>query len=436
MSLSGALSAAVSGLRAQSAQMAAVGENIANASTVAYKTRGVDFRSLVVGNSTRSGISGGGVLFSTSQNIKSQGLIQATSSSTDVAINGQGFFVVSDDLANQPSGYTYSRNGNFRTDDQGFLINTEGYYLMGQRTDDTGAVTALNSNDLNSVEPINVNAISGTAQATSIARFDLNLPADAPIFDPLNPGAGGQYRNSFEINDSLGVSHSVQVEWTKTGINQWSASYSDPVQANTNPAVTTGALTNNNIDITFNGDGSIASFNPDPPELEITWANGATAPQTVALDLGTVGLKDGVTQQASNTATPDMEIFLIDQDGVRFGQLSGVDIDNSGLVTAFFENGVRLPVYQIPVATFPNPNGLIQVNGSIYDEAETAGNLNLRRPGQGSAGEILANSLELSTTDTSEEFNKMIVSQQAYSSAAQVVSTADELFDELIAAVR
>ena len=122
---------------------------------------------------------------------------------------------------------------------------------MGQRTDDTGAVTALNSNDLNSVEPINVNAISGTAQATSIARFDLNLPADAPIFDPLNPGAGGQYRNSFEINDSLGVSHSVQVEWTKTGINQWSASYSDPVQANTNPAVTTGALTNNNIDIIF-----------------------------------------------------------------------------------------------------------------------------------------------------------------------------------------
>ena len=432
MSLTGALASAVSGLRAQSAQMAAVGENIANTSTIAYKTRNVDFRSLVVGNTTRSGLSSGGVVFSTYQKIGSQGLIQTTDSVTDIAINGNGFFVVSDDLNNQPSGYTYSRNGNFRTDDEGFLINTEGYYLLGQRTDDQGLVTALNSNDLNSVEPININAISGTAQATTEVRFDLNLPADAAALDT--------YQNSIEVNDSLGVSHSITITWLKQAANQWRATFSQPIQPNSNPPVVTGALTtagvDDFIDITFNGDGSINAFSMNPPQLNITgWTSGANN-QTIDLDMGTVGLTDGITQFSANGATPDLEIFLIDQDGVRFGQLSGVDINNEGIVTAFFENGVRLPVFQVPIATFPNPNGLTPINGTIYDEAEEAGNLNLRRPNQGNAGGIVASAVELSTTDTSEEFNKMIVAQQAYSSAAQVVNTADELFDELIAAVR
>jgi flagellar hook protein FlgE len=90
----------------------------------------------------------------------------------------------------------------------------------------------------------------------------------------------------------------------------------------------------------------------------------------------------------------------------------------------------------VPIATFPNPNGLTHVNGTVYDENEAAGNYNLRLPGQGNAGSIVANALEQSTTDTSEEFNKMIIAQQAYSSAAQVVSTVDEMFQELISAVR
>jgi flagellar hook protein FlgE len=278
-----------------------------------------------------------------------------------------------------------------------------------------------------------VNAIAGTAQATSIARFDLNLPADAL--------AGDSYQNSFEINDSLGVSHSVTATWVKNGANDWTVTFADPVQVSTgatSASLLTGhaAPNDHSIDITFNGDGSIASFVPAVTELQISGYTSGANNQTVALDLGTVGQTDGVTQFSANTATPDMEIFLIDQDGVRFGQLSGVEIDNAGLVTAYFENGVRLPVYQIPIATFPNPNGLNHINGTIYDEAETAGNLNLRTPGQGNAGTIIASALELSTTDTSEEFNKMIVAQQAYSSAAQVVSTASDMFDELIASVR
>lgn len=434
MSLNGALNASVSGLRAQSAAIAAVSENIANASTTAYKTREMSFQSLVTGNQTKSGLSSGGVVFNSYQNIDNQGQIQAYDKSTYIAINGNGFFVVTDDVANQPSGYTYTRNGSFATDAAGFLVNSEGYYLLGQRTDELGNVISGSANDLNSLDPIDVNQISGTAQSTTEIRFDMNLPADAAIADTFN--------NSIELFDALGVSHTVSITWLKNAANDWTATFSDPVLTST--GVVSGTIDTDSgtagiqtsIDVTFNGDGSIASFNPAIPAFDITGFTTGANNSSVVLDWGTVGQTNGLTQFSSNTTTPSLEIYLIDQDGVRFGQLSNISINETGLVTAAFENGVRLPVYQIPIATFPNPGGLNHVEGTVYDENEAAGNYNLRLPGQGNAGNIIASALEQSTTDTSEEFNKMIVAQQAYSSAAQVVSTVDEMFQDLISAVR
>lgn len=438
MSLNSALNASVTGLRAQGAAIAAVSENIANARTTAYKTREIAFSSLVAGNTTNSGFSAGGVLFDTSQNISRQGLITATDSGTDISINGNGFFVVTDDITNQPSGFTYSRNGNFRTDASGFLINNEGSYLLGQRTDDLGAVIAGNPNDLNSLTPIDTNTISGTAQPTTVIRFDMNLPADAAI----SPAPNSSFPNSIEVFDALGVSHTIGITWTKTAANTWVATYANPIQTST--GLPSGVLdtdsgtagVQNTITVTFNGDGSLNTLTPAAPALNISGYTTGAQNSVVTLDLGTPTLTDGLTQFASQSNVPRLDIFLIDGDGVRFGQLSSLAISDSGIVTAFFENGVRLPVYQIPIATFPNPNGLTQVNGSIYDENQLAGNYNLRLPGQGNAGSIIASSLELSTTDTSEEFNKMIVAQQAYSSAAQIISTTDDMFQELISAVR
>jgi len=434
MSLNGALNAAVSGLRAQATAVAAVSENIANASTTAYKTREVSFKSLVTGNTAGGGYGGGGVIFSTSQDVRSQGQVQATDTGTNIAINGNGFFVVSDQVNNQPSAYTYSRNGSFQTDAAGFLINSEGYYLLGQATDDQGAVISTSANDLNSLTPIDVNSISGTAQATTDVRFDMNIPADAAIGDTFN--------NSIEIFDALGVSHRISIVWLKNAANDWTATFANPVETSTglpSGVIDTDSGTagnQNTIDITFNGNGSIASFTPAIPAFTVSAFTTGANNSAVSLDWGTVGGTDGLTQFSSNTTTAGLEIYLIDQNGVRFGQLSDITISETGLVTAAFENGVRLPVYQIPIATFPNPNGLRHVEGTVYDENEEAGNYNLRLPGQGNAGNVIASALEQSATDTSEEFNKMIVAQQAYSSSAQVISKVNEMFQDLIAAVR
>jgi flagellar hook protein FlgE len=444
MSLGSALNASVSGLQAQSAAIAAVSENIANASTTAYKKRDISFESLITGDGTSSlNQVGGGVTYSTSQNMTEQGLIENTGVSTNIALNGDGFFVVADDPESQPSGFQYTRNGDFSTNEDGLLINSEGMVLMGQRTDEEGNVDAANSSDLNSLGPVDLNTISGTAAATTEVEMDINLPADSTIYT----GVGDpEYVTAIEVFDDLGVSHTIEQTWRKTNVNEWTVSYADPYQTSLgsgSPATgtidvsATAGFQNSQV-ITFNGDGSINTIDgaaAQPFNIDLDLTSGAND-VAFELDLGTQGLFDGLTQFNSNTSNPDIEISSIEGDGVRFGQLSGIEIDDDGLVTAAFDNGVRRPIYQIPVATFPNPDGLTNVRGTVYDENENAGNYNLRHPGEGNAGTIAATSIELSTVDTSDEFNKMIVAQQAYSSAAQIMSTVDEMFDTLIGAVR
>jgi len=467
MSLGNALNASVSGLQAQSTAISAVSENIANASTTAYKKRQVSFESLVTSTGLGSSLNqvGGGVLFDTKQSITEQGLIQNTGVATNIAINGQGFFVVTDDAANQPSGFTYTRNGDFSTNETGLLINNEGMILLGQRTDETGAVTAANAADLNSLVPVDLDSISGTAGATTNVEVEINLPADSEIWGATVANQP-EFVTAIEVFDELGTSLTIEQTYRKTGVNQWVIEYRDPYQTDDATQVDIGDIdldpgtggVQRAVQVTFNGDGSInttesgnwvagafvasgAGAVPAAPlGVEITGLN--IAPGTGAndlpfnLDIGSQNLFDGFTQFSSNSNPADIEISSIEQDGVRFGQFAGVEIDNDGLVTALFDNGVRRPIFQIPIATFPNPEGLTNVRGTVYDENENAGNYNLRLPTEGSAGSIESTSLELSTVDTSEEFNKMIVAQQNYSSAAQVLSTVDDMFETLIGAVR
>ncbi len=425
MSLYAALTSAVSALQAQSTAMAAVSQNIANASTTAYKTTNVSFQSLVTGNTENTTNAAGSVVTSVNQSMQLQGQISTSDVATNIALDGGGFFIVSDKLDNTPAGFTYSRNGEYSTDAEGFLINSEKNYLLGWQTDANGVVLATNANDLNSLEVIDVSAVTGSAEATSNVVFDLNLPADAAI--------GDSYITSFEIFDSLGVSHTVEQTWSKTAVNTWGMALQDPYLTSDN-SVTSGTILPANIVVTFSGVGKLASFTTDTFAITAFTTGSSDSPLT--FDIGTIGDADGLTQFASSSSVPDVEITLIDSDGVRYGQLSGISISQEGLVTAAFDNGLRQVIYQIPIATFSNPQGLTHSDGTVYDENEAAGNYNLQLPGEGNAGQIIASALELSTTDTSVEFNKMIVAQQAYSSAAQVISTVTDMYDTLNSAVR
>jgi flagellar hook protein FlgE len=425
VSLSSALSTAVSGLTAQSLALSAISENIANASTTAYKTKEIDFQSLVSG-AMGSAKSTSSVVAKTSQALSVGGTIASTSVSTNVAIDGSGFFVVADDPADTGTDLVYSRNGSFSTDADGYLVNSEGYYLQGFPTDSDGNILSSNTSDLSNLQSINLDSISGTAKATSTVTMAANLPADAAV--------GDVFTTSMEVIDSLGVSHTIGQSWEKTADNSWTLTLSDPTLTS-DSTVTSGTISPTSVAVTFNTDGSLASTLPTPVALAIAGFTTGAADSAITLDLGTTGGTDGLTQYASTSSTLSISPTF-EQDGANYGELSGIEIDEDGLVTANFDNGVSLAIYQIPVATFSNPNGLTNLSGTVYDENTAAGQVHLNLPGDGSSGTLVASALEGSTTDTATEFNKMIIAQQAYSAASQVVSTTKSMFDTLIQAVR
>lgn len=425
MSLSAALSSAVSGLTAQSVALSAISENISNSSTTAYKTKDTTFSAMVTG-AANSSTSVSGVTVQSSQSMLVQGLISTSTEETNLAIDGSGFFVVADNANDRPAEYVYTRNGSFSTDADGNLVNNEGYLLLGYSTDAEGNIQSTNRNDLSGLEPISVQSINGTAKATTNVTMSANLPADADI--------GDAFTSSIEVIDSVGVSQTVTQTWTKTAANDWTLDLSDPVTTDT--GVASGSISPNSFTISFDGNGVLSSISPSTTSITLSGLTSGAGDSTVTLDLGASGATDGLTQYASSSSTADIEINSVVQDGARYGQLSNISIDDSGLVTAHFDNGISRAIYQIPIATFANASGLSHISGTVYDESAAAGTLNLGLPGEGNAGSIQSEALEGSTTDTATEFNKMIIAQQAYSAAAQVISAVDEMFTTLTQALR
>lgn len=422
MSLNGAMNSAVSALQAQSQALALISDNLANSGTTGYKASTTSFSELVTQQATGNSYSSGGVIASTRQNVDYQGLIQATSTATDMAIDGNGMFAVSEGVDGQETYFT--RNGEFDINSDGYLCNGN-YYLQGWTTDSSGKVTTANQNSLSALEPINVNRFSSTAAATTTASINANLPSDAAV--------GASFNTTLDVYDSLGDTHNVKVTWTKTGTNAWTVAFANPtLSGGTTSSGTISPSTA--VPVTFNSDGSLAS--PASVSLAISgWSTGAAA-SAITFTLGTVGKTDGLSQYASNLSTPTVTVKSIDQDGVKYGQLSGIEIGDDGKITASYDNGMKLVIYQVPLVTFPNMNGLSAMSDGIYTATMQAGNYTLHAAGEGGAGTIAGSSLESSTTDTSEQFSRMIVAQQAYSAASQIITTTKDMFDSLLSAVR
>ncbi|WP_299172994.1 flagellar hook protein FlgE [uncultured Brevundimonas sp.] len=421
MSLSASLSSAVSGLTAQSAALSAISENIANSSTTGYKTKETSFEALVSA-SMKSSAAAGGVTTSLSRAMSVQGTISTSATSTNLAINGSGYFIVADSTTGQASDLAYTRNGSFSTDASGYLVNSEGYYLQGYPTDEDGNVIG---GGVSGLETINLSNLTSPAEATNTVSVAANLPADAEV--------GDVFTSTASIVDSLGATHIVDQTWTKTDANTWTLSTGDPYSAATGE--TTGTADGTTITITFDSSGLPASISPDPTEVGFTFTNGAAA-AAVDMDLGDIGKSSGLTQYDSGANEPGITISSITDDGIVAGSLTSVAINDGGQVEATFSNGLTKVIYQVPVATFANSEGLTQISGTTFKATNLSGSATINLSGVGASGSIVASALEGSTTDTATEFNKMIVAQQAYSAASQVVSSVKDMFDTLISVVR
>jgi flagellar hook protein FlgE len=650
MSLYGSLFSGVSALNAQSQSMGMISDNIANVNTVGYKRTEAAFSSLVTSQTRSTAYASGGVRASTLQRVDQSGVLQQSSSSTDIALSGNGFFVVKNSILDNLQEAYYTRAGQFSENAQGYLQSPTGKYLMGWPVDQNGNIPTSNA-DLASLVPVDVAFLGGMTRQTTEAEIALNLnaaqvPYAYPLSTPITQTAN--FNRSFRVYDSLGQAQDITMNFYKTTSPTASALGNVSIQGTTslmdtytsfNPSATytgtvaipapqtlgatspglvngdtfaislngenatiaidpswtmadfanainssfTGspasvvgdqlvlnastriqvraggsqpvALSNLNaigldfvtqnrdprtftvqagvgptqtvtitdgmstadlvaqinalpdinaqldasgqlviaadstgqtitlggiggggnqlstaafaslgmnagvynpptapnlltpLDTTanaqnwwqveikgtdgtvlsngmlnFNGDGTInSSGSPIALDLaNITWGNGSD-PQTISLDITNLNQKGSA-----------YNVVYTNQNGAELGLRTGVSVDAQGFVIARFSNGESAKLYKLPVATFANANGLTSKNSSLYQESSESGEYNLREAGTGSAGVIESSTLEASNVDLADEFSKMIVTQRAYSAGTKIITTADQMLQELL----
>lgn len=459
MSINNAMLAGVSSLIANSSAMAIVSDNISNVNTTAFKRNRADFTRLVNPQSKNATYNAGGVSASTRQLVRNQGNLNTTGNVTDLAISGQGFFAVTTEAAagSAVNNVAFTRVGSFAANDDGNLVNQAGYFLQGWPVNADGSVTTSPS-DLSLLQTVNISSISGTATPSTIAKINGNLKSTTPVSTAVSGGTYNAATNnmasgavtadanwSFQIYDSQGGLKTFNVGLLKSSTaNQWLVEiYASPASNITSGAplangqIATGTLAftpTGQLDTAATSPALLAGFNlgaaagAAPGAGAAKWATGTgLAAQTFRLDLGQISGTGGVSQFDSPTA-----ISSTTTDGALFGDVAGVEITKDGFVSATFNNGISRKLYKLPVATFVNPDGLLADRGGVYRPTGDSGAFSLKDAGLGGAGNIASSSLESSSVDLATEFSSMIIVQRAYSASSKIITTADEMLDEVI----
>lgn len=428
MSLYSALYSGVSGLGAQSSAMATVADNITNINTIGYKGVTAEFRTLVTDGRLRSSYSAGGVAAAPQAMISKQGLLQAAAGDTDLGIDGAGFFVTRSG-SGPDSEVAFTRAGSFKPDLQGYLRNTSGYYLQGWRLDAQG--NYLDTGSLDALEPVRLSELTGSASATSRIQLRANLRADetphAGTYGPGDMATGAvtpHFSRTMDIYDAQGGAHRITMSYLKTGPNQWASEIYAVPAADVTAA--DGLLASGTI--AFNADGSLnrsgstsALFDP----LNVNWANGA-ASEPIVMALGRDNGLDGLTQFSGESALISSSV-----DGGLLGTIASIEVSPEGRVSAIFADGTARAVFQLPIATFQNPDGLTRLSGNAFMTSSASGNVAINAPGSLGAGMISPGTLEASTVDLAQEFTNMIRFQRAYSASSKIITTVDDMLQEL-----
>ncbi len=416
MGLSSTLYVGISGLQTNAQAMAVVGNNISNSNTTAFKSSSALFSDVMATTvSSASGNSevGRGAQISTVKTSFAQGTLEATDSDTDLAIQGDGFFIVSP--ADADTVY-YTRNGAFSFDDEGYLVTAEGMRVQGSAINDAGEVQG-------NIGDIQINLVSQIA-ASETATVDMttNLNSDSELvgpFDVANADDTSNFSSSLVIYDSLGTEHIATCFYTKTGENQWEYNVAvdsdelDAAQAGAEDltVVLTGTLEfDEDGNLTTGGTGNTAA---------LQWNNGSDQTQVISYNFD-------ITQFDSEST-----IYYQTQDGYAAGELSSVNIASDGTVSGVYSNGVTDDVAMIALATFTNPDGLDSAGGSLWMETAQSGAAAIGFPGE-SQGTLITQSLELSNVDLSAEFVDMITIQNGYNAASKVITTVDEMLQEVL----
>lgn len=403
----------LSGLNVAAADLDVIGNNVANSSTVGFKSSRAEFADVYAAS-----LSGGGGsqigLGSRVANIGqrfTQGNLTATNNPLDLAINGKGFFRVSDS-----GSIFYTRNGQFHLDSTGHVVTTDGLELTGYAADASGNIV------LSTPVPLQLSSSQLAPSQTTQFLVDLNLdsraaPPATAVFNPADPTSFTQ-STSGTMYDTLGNPHVFTTYFVKTATaGQWSMH--GTVDGAPLADVNLGAGAGNPVTLNFNSSGALTSGMPINTSLTI--AGGAVTPLAFSLDLG------NSTQYGS-----DFGINSLSQDGYTSGRLSGINVSAAGIIVGNYTNGQTRNLGQVALSTFANPQGLKPVGNNRWEESADSGLSITGVPGNGSFGPIQAAAVEESNVDLTAELVRMITAQRVYQANAQTIKTQDAMLQTLV----
>jgi len=417
---------AVSGMNANGTSLSVIGDNIANQNTVGFKASTVAFGDVL--SQTLAGVSGSaqvgrGVLVSSVNPQFTQGSFETTSSALDMAIDGDGFFIVNENGANY-----YTRAGQFSLDKDGNIVNPDGLVLQGFQADATGNITGT-------LGDLKMATTQSVASATSSATVAVNLDATAQVpgaaftlgTPPTTP-ANYNFSNTISVYDSQGGAHDVTLYYVKTADNAWTVHYVHDDPANPGQLVEAGTQ-----DLTFGKDGSLTDDNSGTA-INFDFGGSVTSPQAITFNYGTgtgetpagTGL-DSTTQFASSSA-----VINLTQDGYSAGSLKNVSISQDGRITGVFTNGQTRTIGQVALAKFVAPTALTKLGKNLYAQTYDSGQPLVGAAGTSGLGSIVSNSLELSNVDLAQEFVNMISAQRGFEANSRIITTTDELMQEVV----
>jgi flagellar hook protein FlgE len=408
----GSLFAGMVGLNVNSTSMTVLGDNIANVNTTAFKSNRSSFANILsssLAGSVSSDV-GRGVQFQGTTPMWTQGTIENTNNPTDMAINGSGFFALQDG----GGANFYSRAGEFHFDRDGNLVNLGGLFVQGYEVTGTNPDGSL---VLGAVTPVGVPGGSASPPfATNTVSVDVNLDSAT--------AALGTYASTITIYDSLGNAIPLTLTFTKNAANSWTALPTVPATV-ANPADVTINAYNN---LSFNANGDL-NAGTGVPQITISSFLSGASPMTITWDVYDAALASNgnITQYSAPSATTFQT-----QDGYPSGTLRTVDVNEFGVVTGSYSNGQLKPLFQLAMADFPSYYGLTKMGKNLYAESLESGPALLGTPQSGRLGSISTNAVEMSNVDLAQEFVKMITTQRAFQANSRVITTSDEILNELI----
>jgi flagellar hook protein FlgE len=414
----------VSGLTAQGEALGVIGDNIANANTIGFKASRAEFQDIISKN--LKGILGGnqigrGVKIGAVNPILSQGNVDATEKSTDLAISGDGYFVLKG-----TDGETYTRDGSFHFDREGYLTSNDGQRVQGFQSDDKGKI-------INKTGDIKFPRALIPAKATTEVNLDLNLDSRKDAgkqFNPEDPYSTSNFSTGVEIFDSQGNKHLMTMFFNKSADRQWD------VRGMCDGKDVTGGTAGKMAEVMTAKIGFTVDGKLDTEEITkqaFNFSGGALQDQKVKIDFGdSITTDKGKGLDGTKQYGKDSDLISWRQDGAAAGTITNMSFNDEGVLTALYTNGQAADLGQIALAKFENPEALFKVGNNRLKESRDSGAGAVGKSRQAGRGQLFAKSLERSTVDLATEFVNLIQNQRGFQANAKTITTTDELLNEVI----